>query len=268
MKEFNFYIDDSGTRHPDRKPGPSAFGGDWFALGGVLVSADDEAQARDLHASFCAKWAIDYPLHSVKIRHRSDSFAWIGQLSAEDCGRFFRDLEELLISMPVKVLACVVNRPGYNARYADRYGQERWSICKTAFPIIAERAVKFVALHEARVRLFVERSDKRTERLLRSYYDDLRQKGMPFQGGGHEKYQPLTAEEMKQRLYDLKFKKKSSPMVQMADLMLYPLCKAAYQNDYRPMNTLREHGKLIEAHIPAELVSTIGSKYSCFDDAK
>lgn len=90
---------------------------------------------------------------------------------------------------------------------------------------------------------------------------------MPFKGGGDAKYQPLSAEVMRARLYDLKFKHKSSPMVQLADLMLYPLCKAAYENDYRPMELLRTHGKLIEDALPEELVSTVGSKFSCFDEA-
>ena len=39
MSDFiNFYMDDSGTRHPDHDPGKRAkHGFDWFALGGVLV---------------------------------------------------------------------------------------------------------------------------------------------------------------------------------------------------------------------------------------
>lgn len=265
MREFNFYIDDSGTRHPDRKPMSNGFGGDWFALGGIVVAAEAENEARSKHAEFCRRWGIDYPLHSVKIRHRSEPFTWIGNLPPIERGRFYAELDKLLIEIPVAVLACVVDRPGYNARYAARYGQDRWSICKTAFPIIAERAVKFAMLHDARVRLFVERSDKKTDALLRAHYDELRETGMPFQGGGDAKYSPLTGDIMKKRLYDLRFKSKSSPMIQLADLMLYPLCKASYEQDYRPMQLLRENGKLIEAHIPREFVATIGTKYSCFD---
>jgi hypothetical protein len=35
---LNLYLDDSGTRHPSKKPGKkAAHGFDWFALGGVLV---------------------------------------------------------------------------------------------------------------------------------------------------------------------------------------------------------------------------------------
>ena len=43
---INFYIDDSGTRHPDKKSGRRpAHGYDYFSLGGVLVNEKDEEQA-------------------------------------------------------------------------------------------------------------------------------------------------------------------------------------------------------------------------------
>lgn len=265
MQEFNFYIDDSGTRNPDRKPGRSHFGGDWFALGGILVASEDEASIRQRHADFCQRWEITYPLHSVRIRHRSENFAWIGQLEKADQHRFYRELEDLLVGSPIIALACVIHRPGYNARYTPIYGTERWSLCKTAFPIIAERAAKFAVAHDRRVRLYVERSDKASEKLLKGYFDEMRTEGMPFAAGGNPKYQPLDGAVMKSRLYDLQFKRKTSPMVQLADLMLYPLCKGAYDGSYRPYAALRDAGKLIEAHLAEDQRSVGGIKYSCFD---
>jgi hypothetical protein len=45
----SFYMDDSGTRHPDHNPGRrAAHGYDWFALGGILVKGEDEAEVRRL----------------------------------------------------------------------------------------------------------------------------------------------------------------------------------------------------------------------------
>jgi hypothetical protein len=42
-KILNFYLDDSGTRHPDHKQGKrAAHGYEWFALGGILVKEEDE----------------------------------------------------------------------------------------------------------------------------------------------------------------------------------------------------------------------------------
>jgi hypothetical protein len=67
---LNFYMDDSGTRTPDRKPLPFRPNvRELFALGGVLINEEDEAPARKLYADFCDRWSIGYPLHSVEIRH-------------------------------------------------------------------------------------------------------------------------------------------------------------------------------------------------------
>jgi hypothetical protein len=63
----NFYMDDSGTRHPDHDPGKrAAHAYDWFALGGVLVKGSDEPLAREMHNDFCRKWGITCPIHSVE----------------------------------------------------------------------------------------------------------------------------------------------------------------------------------------------------------
>jgi hypothetical protein len=41
---------------------------------------------------------------------------------------------------PALGLACVIDRPDYNHRYKEKYADERWSLCKTAFTIAVERA--------------------------------------------------------------------------------------------------------------------------------
>jgi hypothetical protein len=69
------------------------------------------------------------------------SFAWLGTDSAKEQD-FLSDLEWMVLGPPVVGLACVVDRPGYVARYADRY-ETPWLLCKTAFAILAERAVKY-----------------------------------------------------------------------------------------------------------------------------
>src|ERR1700731_3529747 len=63
-KVINFYMDDSGTRHPDHDPGKRASHGyDWFALGGVLVKEEDEIEVRGLHAKLYEKWKLGNPIH-------------------------------------------------------------------------------------------------------------------------------------------------------------------------------------------------------------
>jgi len=55
-------------------------------------------------------------------------------------------------------------------------------------------------------------------------------------------------------------------MIQIADLILYPLAKAGYDPDYRPYKMLKEHGKLIDCFLDENDVSSLGIKYSCFPD--
>jgi hypothetical protein len=50
---------------------------------------------------------------------------------------------ELMSASPFLGFACVIDRPGYNARYREKYGREQWSLCKTAFSELVERAAKY-----------------------------------------------------------------------------------------------------------------------------
>ena len=66
-QELKLYIDDSGTRHPNRNPKLPSHGYDWFSLGGVVIDAELEDSARGLHAAFCKTWKI-----SIGGYHRSN----------------------------------------------------------------------------------------------------------------------------------------------------------------------------------------------------
>lgn len=72
---YNLYVDESGTREPDRNPKDVAPGGrDYFAIGGVLVRQDDEAGVRQAHARFCSAWNFVHPLHSYDMRNKTKNF--------------------------------------------------------------------------------------------------------------------------------------------------------------------------------------------------
>lgn len=62
---------------------------------------------------------------------------------ARDGRTLFQALEGFLLSLPILGVACVIHRPGYVARYQDRYKEALWYMCKTAFSILIERAAKF-----------------------------------------------------------------------------------------------------------------------------
>lgn len=266
QKIYHLYLDDSGTRHPDRKPGRKpAHGNDWFGLGGVIIAKDDEIAFRNVHRDFLKKWAIDKPLHSSEIRAKSDGFAFIGTLSEIEQQRFFEELYQLMANAPVIGIGCIIDRPGYNHRYLGKYGRQRWSLCKTAFPVVVERAAKYAIENGGKLRVYLERSDKKTDSQMQAYYDSLRQEGMPFAAPTSAKYAPLTSTELKSTLYEFRTKEKSSPVMQLADLYLWPIAIGGYDPQNLPYRKLMKDNKLINCHLSAEEVDHKGIKYSCWD---
>ena len=265
-KVLQFYIDDSGARRPDHKPGKrAAHGRDWFALGGVLLNEEDEDAARALHAAFCSRWDITYPLHSVEIRGHTGNFLWLTHLGCSDREAFYEDLYQLMRQAPVIGLACVIDRPGYNHRYFERYGRESWRLCKTAFAVVVERALKEALRRERKLRVLPERCNKPEDRHLKAYYEELRSSGMPFSAETSDKYKPLCAEVFRATLHEFRLKDKSSSMAQLADLYLWPICMGGYNVRVRPYERLMSDGKLIECTLPSDAFDVRGTKYSCFD---
>ncbi|HYY13934.1 MAG TPA: DUF3800 domain-containing protein [Chthoniobacterales bacterium] len=264
-KVMCLYLDDSGTRNPDRKKPKELMYRDWFTLGGYVSNETDEGVIRTAHASFCESWGIAYPLHSYDIRSETKNFTWLSALEQREYDRFTRELSAMLLSVPVIGFACTVDRPGYNHRYRERYGRQTWMLCRTAFAVVVERAAKYAVKNDCRLRVYVEEGDKSADAMIREYYKDLRTKGMPFASDGMAKYAPLSQEQLAQTLYELDFKSKSSPMAQIADLYAYPMARGGYDPDYFPYTQLKQRNKLIDCLLSAEEVPHLGIKYSCFD---
>ncbi len=135
---LQFYIDDSAVRNPDKKPGKRPeHGYDWFALGGILLKEEDESEARERHGAFCQRWNITYPLHSSEIRGRTLNFLWLED-AQDERERFYEGLCCLMRDCPVVGLACVIDRPGYDKRYAEKYAGQRWLF--RAKPLLASQS--------------------------------------------------------------------------------------------------------------------------------
>lgn len=263
---IRLYIDDTGTRHPDRKIGNTpAHGRDWFALGGVLVTEKQEEETRACHKKFCNDWSIDYPLHSADIRAQTENFRWLRTIDKDKRERFYEELYLLMARAPVLGIACTIDRPGYNHRYREKYGRQRWHLCKTAFAIVVERSAKYARNSSAKLTVFPERGDPDSDKRMKQYYSDLRANGMPFAGDTSGKYAPLTAEQLHETLYDYKTKAKSSPMAQMADLYAWPIAFGGYKADLLPYRRLKSDKKLIDCILNADEIPHLGCKYSCFD---
>jgi hypothetical protein len=105
-KVMCLYLDDSGTRNPDRKLPEKFMFRDWFALGGFITKEEDEGAIETAHAIFCAKWKITYPLHSYDIRSETEDFTWLAALAEREHTKFMRDLSGMLLGVPVIGHAC------------------------------------------------------------------------------------------------------------------------------------------------------------------
>ena len=179
-----------------------------------------------------------------------------------------RDLTLFLTGIPVVGLACVIDRPGYNARYVQKHGRNRWLLCKTAFAIAVERAAKFAIATGHRLNIFVERCNSTDDRKIETYFKEMKEAAAPFDERNSEKYSPLKSEQLKGVLYDLKLKRKTSPGIQIADLYLWPICMGGYHLTNKPYVILREAGRLMDVICPPEKVPELATKYSCFEGVK
>lgn len=266
MSKFYLYLDDSGTRYPNRKPQVREDNMDWFALGGILIADADRAALVAAHQAFMERWGIiTCPLHSTAIRGKRDDFAWLGD-DPKRCGQFLGELEDFLCGLPVIGFAAVIDRKGYNSRYQAIYGEQRWWMCKTAFAIVVERAAKYVDARGGTLAIRFEQTGKAEDRALQGYAKDLKQSGSPFDAGKSNNYGALHAADYARLLKGgVERQTKHSPAIQVADLYLYPMVKAGYDETYRPWQVMMKRGRLIDALLePSERV-TLGIKYSCFE---
>lgn len=232
-----------------------------------MVSDDESGEdvVRARRDEFCKKWGVTCELHSSEIRNKAKGFRWVRHLPPEKQTEFLTDVGRLVTDPALVAIACVIDRPGYNARYRERYGRERWLLCKTAFTVVVERAIKHARSVGAKLRVLVERSDRDTDRMLRGYYDALRNEGHPFNAENAQRYAPLTTEQFRETLYEFRTKEKSSPLMQIADLVLWPICIGGYDSTNAAYRMLADARTLIDCRLAPEDVQERGIKYSCWE---
>ncbi|ANL39520.1 DUF3800 domain-containing protein [Rhizobium phaseoli] len=266
-KSVNLYIDDSGSRKPDRSPNEQPPKFDYFAMGGFMIDEEEEDSSKIKYDAFCQRWEITYPLHSVAIRHAADNFSWLYKLPKEKKTQFYTDLHDTICSLPILGMGCVIDRGGYNTRYKEAYKNERWKMCKTAFNIVVERAARYANSRERKLRVFIESSGKKVDQQIRAYYKDLKSTGMPFDKDSSSKYAPLSQTDFSSILIDFQYKTKASKMMQLADLLLYPMAAGRYDPTYKAYELLVRDKKFYDAYLAADQLAQCGIKYSCFDSS-
>ena len=264
MPIFHLYIDDSGSRYPDGPQAERSDGMDHFALGGFIVEEGKVANILAGHRTLVERWSISAPLHSTKIRGKRGPFSWLAK-DTDESERFLTDLERFVLDLPIVGISSVIDRPGYVARYQERHPKP-WLLCQTAFAILIERTAKYVRSKDGQLHIFFERSGKREDRVILQYMKSLKNEGMPFPGSKAAGYDSLSASEFRRVvLGDPQRVTKKVPMIQLADLVLYPIARGGYDPSYRPFQALHDSGRVIDALLEPSQVPTLGVKYSCFD---
>lgn len=264
-EKYILYIDDTGSRDPDNDTNGNRLDKmDCFGLGGILVKGEDTRAIWDAHTKFCQEWKIDYPLHSSKIRGGQGKFGWLKK--PENAGLFWPALEDFILAQPIIAIACIIDRPGYVMRYQDMHKERLWLMCKTAFCILVERAAKYADEQGRKLEIFFEESGKHEDRNLQTYMKELKEKGNPFNPITSGEYAPYTAEDYRRIVIGSPIRKsKNVPMLQLADLVLYPIAKGGYEPEYRPYKNIKKAGKLIDSFLPEAEKEFRGIKYSCFN---
>src|SRR3546814_14160571 len=75
----------------------------------------------------------------------------------------------------------------------------------------------------------------------------------PFSDKTSETYAPLSKDDYQRIILgEPRRRTKKVPMLQIADLVLFPMAKAGYAPEYRPYAKLAEAGKLIDFHLRPE----------------
>ena len=196
-----------------------------------------------------------------------EDFGWLKK--PEVAQNFLNELEGFIMSLPVLGIAAVIDRPGYVARYKDLHQDDLWFMGKTAYCILIERAAKYARSQGRVLRVFFEECGKREDRELIAYHKALKKEGSPFNPDNSAAYGSLTSDDFRAIVMgDALRRSKKVPMLQVADLMLYPMVKAGYDSSYGPFVRLMDAGKLLDAKLASEDRAKLGIKYSCFDSWK
>ncbi|MCT7952945.1 DUF3800 domain-containing protein [Ancylothrix sp. C2] len=264
-KEFALFLDESGSPKPNPKDQAP-----YFAVGGVLVERKDELVIEQAVSDFKARWSPqidqDTPLHGSEIRSKKKNFAWLGKLPQDEYAKFMGDLTTTIVSCPITVHACVTSRQGYINRYLTKYGQGTWEMMRSAFSIVIERAAKYAATQNGSVMVYFEKAGKNEDKLITSYFNDLRSQGHPFDQSTSSKYSPLGASQLSQLLRGIEGKTKNNAILQIADLCLYPTANSKNEQPNLAFSALNQSNRIVDNCLLPNQIEEVGIKYYCFDN--
>ena len=113
--------------------------------------------------------------------------------------------------------------------------------------------------------LYFEKAGKKEDKLLEHYLGELRSAGLPFDPKTSSKYSPMPTTELSMLLRGIEGKSKSNPLIQLADLCLYPVARSISDPSNRAFSALRDSNLIVDSVLESTQVETLGIKYYCFD---
>lgn len=261
MKQFALYLDESGSQKPS--PHDQAT---FFAMGGVIIERGTEEIIQSLLNGFKKRWEIDIdtPLHSTEMRSRKKKFYFLKHFSDEQLNAFFIDLHNVIASCPVVIHACIVSRQGYINRFQQTYGLNTWEMMRSSFYILIERSAKYVQKQEGKLMVFYEEAGRVEDKKLKSYFNEIRSNGLPFNQSTSQKYNPCTTEVLSKILSGIEGKKKANPVMQIADYCLHPIADVKLHPTNRAYHAFKASNLIVDCIINPEEIGEIGVKYYCY----
>ncbi|MDX8437177.1 DUF3800 domain-containing protein [Mesorhizobium abyssinicae] len=264
MAHLTLYMDETGSRHPDKVSGLPK-GRDWFALGGILVENEKKQTIQQMRDDMAAKWNITAPFHMTDMINERKKFSWLGRLSQTDRDLFWSQYRAYLASLPVLGVGCVIDRGGYVARGYLKKHPDKWLLCRSAFDILVERSVKYAVSVGRKLEIIFE-SDPGINRIIEGYYENLKENGLAFDQKNSDKYKPLSAADFKENLTHIENRPKSNRILQVADSYVYCVARSGYDKKYEVYRRLRDAKRIINFTLANdEDILAMGIKYYCFD---
>ena len=136
---------------------------------------------------------------------------------------------------------------------------------RTAFDIAVERAAKFALRLNKRLSVVYERSGQKEDRLIEGYFQGLKTVGTEFDVQNASRHNPLPRDELSKTLLTIWPDGKANPMLQLADLVIHPLCHKPTGLPNRAYSRLEEARQIIDFQYESD--QSIAVKYSCYDGA-
>lgn len=267
MAELTFYMDESGSRQPDKKPDASRLGRDWFAFGGFIIRREDEDPAKWARDEVAHQLGVSNPFHITDMLSESKKFSFLHKKSERERIQFWSQYQQFLADLPVFGLACVIDRPGYVARgYVEKHPDTKWLLCRSAFDIAVERAVKYAIREGRRLRIIFE-SDAPFDPIVKGYFANLKENGLAFDGANSEKYTPLSQQDFADTLTTIEARPKSNRLLQVADSYIYAMARGKYDKRFSLWRQLCDSKRISNFALggDAAAIRAMGIKYYCFD---